>query len=64
MRVLVVEDERTIAANLHDFLSARGMQVDLAYDGAAALARLGSETFDAIVLDLGLPRIEGTALLG
>jgi DNA-binding response OmpR family regulator len=40
------------------------MQVDLAYDGAAALARLGSETFDAIVLDLGLPRIEGTALLG
>ena len=64
MRVLVVEDERTIAANLHDFLSARGMQVVLAYAGAAALARLGSETFDAIVLDLGLPRIEGTALLG
>jgi DNA-binding response OmpR family regulator len=63
LRVLVVEDERTIAANLHEYLSARGMVVDLAYDGAAALARLGAETFDAIVLDLGLPRIEGTALL-
>ncbi len=62
-RVLVVEDERTIAANLHDFLGARGFDVDVAYDGAAAIARLGTGTFDVVVLDLGLPRMSGGAVL-
>ena len=62
-RVLVVEDERTIAANLHEYLSARGFVVDLAHDGAAAVARLGAETFDVVVLDLGLPRIAGSEVL-
>jgi DNA-binding response OmpR family regulator len=62
-RVLVVEDERTIAANLHEYLSARGFVVDLAHDGAAAIARLGAETFDVVVLDLGLPRIAGGEVL-
>jgi DNA-binding response OmpR family regulator len=62
-RVLVVEDERTIAANLHEYLSARGFEVDLAHDGAAAIARLGAETFDVVVLDLGLPRVAGGEVL-
>lgn len=62
-RVLVVEDERTIAANLHEYLEARGFDVDVAHDGAAAIVRLGTGTFDVVVLDLGLPRMSGSAVL-
>jgi DNA-binding response OmpR family regulator len=62
-RVLVVEDDRTIVGNLVEFLAARGLAVDAAHDGAAALARLASETYDVIVLDLGLPRADGLHVL-
>jgi DNA-binding response OmpR family regulator len=62
-RVLVVEDDGTIAANLHEYLEARGFIVDLARDGAAAIARLGTETYDVVVLDLGLPRLTGQEVL-
>lgn len=62
-RVLIVEDEPTLAANLHEFLSRRGFEVDLAHDGVAALDRLGAQSFDTLVLDLGLPRLGGTQVL-
>lgn len=62
-RVLVVEDEPTLAANLHEYLTLRGFEVDLSRDGAAALARIEAEPFDVIVLDLGLPRLTGTEVL-
>jgi len=62
-RVLVVEDDRTIAANLVEYLEAHGQAADVAYDGPAAIARASSETFDVIVLDLGLPRIDGLGVL-
>ena len=63
IRVLVVEDEMTLAANLHHFLTLRGFEVDMAYDGLAATARLSAETFDVLVLDLGLPRADGLQVL-
>lgn len=62
-RILVVEDERTIAANLVEYLEAHGHQVDSAHDGPAAMARLSSDTYDVIVLDLGLPRADGMRVL-
>ena len=62
-RVLVVEDEPTIALNLAEYLEARGHVVDAAHDGPAAMARLSSDTYDVIVLDLGLPRADGTKVL-
>jgi len=62
-RVLLVEDDRTIATNLYDYLSTRGFEMDLAHDGAAAIARIGAETYDVLVLDLGLPRIDGAGVL-
>ena len=61
--MLIVEDERTIAGNLAEYLESRGHPVDVAYDGPAAMARLSSETFDVIVLDLGLPRADGLHVL-
>lgn len=62
-RVLVVEDERTIAANVVEYLEAHGHAVDSAHDGPAAMARLSSDTYDVIVLDLGLPRADGMRVL-
>ncbi|MCC6531127.1 MAG: response regulator transcription factor [Burkholderiales bacterium] len=62
-RVLVVEDDRTIAGNLVEYIEANGPSVDIAYDGPAAIARLTSESFDVIVLDLGLPRLDGLSVL-
>ena len=62
-RVLVVEDDPTLVANLLDFLESRGWRVDSAHDGAAAIARINADTFDAIVLDLGLPRADGHSVL-
>ncbi len=62
MRILVIEDQRDIAANIWDFLERRGHAVDHCADGATGLARARLGGFDAIVLDLGLPRLDGLAL--
>ncbi|WP_148714855.1 response regulator transcription factor [Chitinolyticbacter meiyuanensis] len=59
MHILIVEDDADIAANLHDYLSARGHQVDAAPGGLVALHLAASTPFDAIVLDLGLPGVDG-----
>jgi DNA-binding response OmpR family regulator len=62
MRILVIEDQHDIAAKLWDFLERRGHAVDHCADGVAGLARARAGGFDAIVLDLGLPRLDGLQL--
>lgn len=62
MRILIIEDDATIAANLYDFLEAQGHAVDAAADGVTGLHLAISQTFDAIVLDLGLPGMDGLTL--
>lgn len=62
-RILVVEDDTTIANNLVEYLEAHRCSVDVAYDGPAALRRLESDTFDVLILDIGLPRMDGLELL-
>ncbi len=59
MRVLIIEDDATICANIYDFLSARGHAVDAAGDGLTGLHLAVRDRFDAIVLDIGLPGIDG-----
>ncbi|MBY4895874.1 response regulator transcription factor [Cupriavidus sp. AU9028] len=59
MRVLLVEDDSEICANLYDYLASRGHQVDAASNGLVALHLASSHGFDAIVLDLGLPGMDG-----
>lgn len=61
--VLVVEDDQTIALNLVEYLEAQGFEVDIAYDGDAALRQLARQTFDVLLLDLGLPRRDGQQVL-
>ena len=63
VKVLVVEDESTIAGNLIQYLEMSGFEADIAYDGPAAITRIGSESWDVIVLDIGLPRADGFQVL-
>lgn len=62
MRVLIIEDDPAIAANLYDFLEARGHTLDAAADGVTGLHLAVTGGFDAIVLDVGLPGMDGFTL--
>ena len=63
MRILVVEDEPTLLAQLVAAITAAGHTVEMARDGQEA-AYLGEvEDFDAVVLDLGLPIVDGLSVL-
>ncbi|GIX37047.1 MAG: DNA-binding response regulator [Silanimonas sp.] len=62
MRVLVIEDNRDIASNLGDYLEDRGHTVDFAADGVTGLHLAVVNDFDAIVLDLNLPGMDGLEL--
>jgi two-component system, OmpR family, KDP operon response regulator KdpE len=59
LRILVVDDEPPIRRMLRSSLLAQGYLVDEAEDGESALIALGHTKFDALVLDLGLPGIDG-----
>ena len=59
MRVLIIEDNPDIAANLGDYLEDHGHTVDFAGDGVTGLHLAVVNDFDAIVLDLALPGMDG-----
>jgi DNA-binding response OmpR family regulator len=63
MKVLVVEDEPAIAEDLTTALRSAGYVVDLAKDGEDGWFRASTETYDALVLDLGLPKLDGLSVL-
>jgi two-component system OmpR family response regulator len=63
MRILIVEDEPLLASRLAATCRERGYAVDVAADGEQADFLAGTETYDAVILDLGLPRIDGLTLL-
>lgn len=61
-RLLLVEDQRDIAANIWDYFERRGYAMDHARDGLQGLGLALEGQFDLIVLDLGLPRLDGMDL--
>lgn len=63
MRILLAEDEPAIAANIAAAFERAGYATEIAADGEAAWFRGDTEEFDLIVLDLGLPRIDGLTVL-
>jgi DNA-binding response OmpR family regulator len=62
VRVLVVEDSRSLADVLVEGLRDQGMAVDAAHDGLEAAAKLDLNSYDVVVLDRDLPGIHGDAL--
>lgn len=62
MNLLIVEDQTDLAANLWDYFSRRGHVVDHAADGQTGLRMAMTGGYDVIVLDLGLPRLDGLVL--
>ncbi len=63
MRILLVEDEPTLAAQLRQALGDAGYTVDHADNGRDAWYMGGVQPYDAVVLDLGLPVLDGLTVL-
>jgi two-component system, OmpR family, response regulator TctD len=63
VRILVVEDNQTLAGGLAAVLKGSGYAVDVVGDGASAVAVLATERFDLVVLDLNLPQMDGLEVL-
>ncbi|MFD5144599.1 response regulator [Streptomyces sp. NPDC058401] len=59
MRVLVIEDEERLAASLKRGLEAAGYAVDVAHDGRTGLSMAGDDAYNAIILDIMLPGLNG-----
>ncbi len=62
MRILIIEDNRDLAANLLDFMAERGHAADVAGDGVTGLHLATVNDYDAIILDLMLPGLDGITL--
>jgi CheY-like chemotaxis protein len=60
--VLIVEDERALAAAVSEALTDAGLKVDHAGDGEEALARVRQKTYDVVICDLKMPRVDGMTL--
>jgi two-component system, OmpR family, response regulator len=63
MRVLLVEDEAAIARDIAGALGETGYVVDIARDGEDGWFRASTEDYDAIILDLGLPKLDGLSVV-
>jgi len=63
VRLLLIEDDEALGEGIHQALAREGYTVDWLKDGSSALHALLSETFDVVVLDLGLPRMGGLEVL-
>jgi DNA-binding response OmpR family regulator len=62
MNILLIEDNRDLATNLFDYFEAKGYAMDLAADGISGLHFAASNTYDAIILDVMLPGMDGLTL--
>lgn len=59
MRILVIEDNADISASIYDYLESRGHVMDAAPDGVTGLHFAVTNEYDVIILDLGLPGMDG-----
>ena len=63
MRVLIVEDEKRLAATLQDLLEMDGYTADVSYDGESGLDNALTAIYDVILLDVMLPKLNGFEVL-
>ena len=62
MNILLIEDNRDLSLNMFDYFEAKGHTLDLAADGLSGLHLAASNSYDAIILDLMLPGMDGLTL--
>lgn len=62
-KVLIVDDEKEIRELIRDYLNVEGFNVELASDGKEAVEKFESDSFDIIILDIMLPKIDGMEIL-
>ncbi len=62
MKVLIVEDNQDIAASIYDYLEGLNYTIDAASDGVTGLHLAVTNNYDVVILDLGLPGIDGAEL--
>jgi two-component system response regulator CpxR len=62
-RILMIDDDRKLAALVKDYLEPMGFQLDLRHDGAAGLQQALAEKYDAIILDVMMPVMDGIEVL-
>lgn len=63
IKVLIVDDERDFAETLAERMKKRDIHVDIAEDGASAISKVSDKVYDAILLDLVMPGIDGIETL-
>jgi DNA-binding response OmpR family regulator len=59
MKILIVEDDVALATSIAEFLELQGAECDFAYNGLAGVELATQESFDAVILDLMLPKLDG-----
>lgn len=63
MRILLAEDERSLSRAVSEILKKNNYSVDAVYDGAEALDYLEADNYDAVILDLMMPKVNGMTVL-
>ena len=61
--ILIADDDREITSTLNEFLSGEEYSVKIANDGEEAISLLRSETFQIVILDLKMPKVDGFKIL-
>ncbi|GHA55915.1 response regulator transcription factor [Photobacterium aphoticum] len=59
MKVLIVDDNHSVVETIADYLELEGISIDCAYHGEAALALVGEQHFDVIIMDIMMPKMDG-----
>lgn len=59
MKILIIEDTQDLATSLVRFLSAKDISSELSFDGEDGLYKASTKHYDAIILDINLPKIDG-----
>ena len=63
MKILLADDEKTIAVTLGDALRGAGHDVTVVSDGEQAMGAIRTDSFECVITDIRMPRVDGLALL-
>jgi DNA-binding response OmpR family regulator len=62
-KILIIEDNKTIAENISLYLTAKGYQTSIAHDGEQAFDMIRSSKYDFLIIDRMIPKIDGLSLV-